>query len=257
MNKELSILKVQQELKLQGGRLERVAGFVSWLTKHVPKIGPLIATAISITIPDQKLDRLAIFTQVLSDKINYLEEDVIAQKIKTPEFTDLFEDAWLQASRAMSDERRQHIASVLKNSLTNEELAHVEEKKLLALLGELNDAEIQLLKFYALVGTEKRSFAEEHTELFTPISRTFGAPQINIDKGALRDSYRNKLMEVGLLASVFKKPAKGELPEFDGTTGRLKSSSFKATTLGKLLLRYIGEIAAAKGDSGKEFESNE
>jgi hypothetical protein len=69
--------------------------------------------------------------------------------------------------------------------------------------------------------------------LFTPISRTFSAPQINIEKGALRDSYRNKLLEVGLIVSAFK-------------------NLFKATPLGKLLLRYIDEIAVAKDERSKE-----
>jgi hypothetical protein len=253
MAEKLSIIKIQEELEKGGTRAELAGAFASALANYVPKVGPILAEAISVSIPQQKLDRLIIFTQVLGDRVKYLENDLLVQNAKTEEFADLFEDALHQASRALSDKRKQHIASLLMNSLTSEELAHVEQKKLLALLGELNDAEIQLLKFYALVGTEQRNFAEEHTELFTPIPRTFGAPQINIDKGALRDSYRNKLMEVGLLAPVFKKPAKGELPDFDEATGRMKSTSYKATPLGKLLLRYIDEIAdeSGKGDRTK------
>jgi hypothetical protein len=232
MTEKLSIIKIQEDLEKGDARAELVGAFATALANYVPKVGPILAEAISVSIPQKKLDRLIIFTQVLGDRVKYLETDLLVQKAKTEEFNDLFEDALHQASRALSDERRQHIASLLTNSLTSEELAHVEQKKLLALLGELNDAEIQLLKFYALVGTEQREFAGQHSELFTPISRTFGAPQINIDKGALRDSYRNKLMEVGLLESTLK-------------------TSMKATPLGKLLLRYIDEIAVAKDESGK------
>jgi len=233
MSEKLSIVKVQQELEKGSTGAEIVGAFASALANYVPKVGPILAEAISVSIPQQKLDRLIIFTQVLGDRVKYLESDLSVQKSKTEEFADLFEDALHQASRALTDERRRHIASILTNSLTSDELAHVEQKKLLALLGALNDAEIQLLKFYALVGTEQRNFAEEHTELFTPISRTFGAPQINIDKGAVRDSYRNKLLEVGLVEPTFK-------------------NSFKATPLGKLLLRYIDEIAVAKAETERK-----
>lgn len=249
MAEKLSINKLQEELEKGGARAELIGAFATALVNYVPKVGPLLAEAISVSIPQQKLDRLIILTQVLGDRVKYLENDLLVQKAKTEEFTDLFDDALHQASRALSDERRRHIASLLANSLTSEELAHVEQKKLLALFGELNDAEIQLLKFYSLVGTEQREFAEQHAELFTPISRTFGSPQINLDKGALRDSYRNKLIEVGLLRPVFKKPAKGTVPEFDDNTGRLKSSSYTATSLGRLLLRYIDELADAKTEA--------
>ncbi len=94
--------------------------------------------------------------------MKYLEDDLLTQKAQTAEFNDLLEDALHQASRALTDERRRHIASLLANSLSREELAHVEQKKLLSLLGELNDAEIQMLKYYSLQGTEQREFAEQH-----------------------------------------------------------------------------------------------
>jgi hypothetical protein len=79
---------------------------------------------------------------------------------------------------------------LLKNSLTNDDLDQIGEKKLLALLGELN-AEVLLLKFYSLDPGERKRFAGEHKELFEPINRTIGAPQEDFDKGALQDSYRN------------------------------------------------------------------
>jgi len=245
MGEKTSIIKVQEELERSGAGAELVGALATGLANYIPKVGPIIAEAINVNIPRQKIDNLIIFAQVLGDRIKYLEDDLVTQKTQTAEFNDLLEDVLHQASRALTDERRQHIAALLTNSLSSEDLAHVEQKKLLALLGELNDAEIQMLKYYSLQGTEQREFAERHTELFTPISRTFGAPQINLDKGALQDSYRNKLMEVGLVRPVFKKPAKGTVPEFDDNTGRLKASSHTATSLGRLLLRYIDELSTA------------
>jgi hypothetical protein len=169
------------------------------------------------------------------------------------------EDGLTQAARAMTEERRNYIASLLANSITNEELSHIEEKKLLELLGELNDAEILTLKFYSLRSDKRREMATRHKDLFEPIHRSFGAPQANIDKGALRDSYRTKLVELGLLDLEYKRIAKGQSPEFDERTGRIKATGYKVTSLGKLLIRSIeqpvGTTGQAGGDGNQEINN--
>ena len=245
MNNKLSITKVEEELDVETARSEIGAAFLKGLAGYAPFIGPLLAESIGIAIPAQKLDRLITFVKVLNDKVKYIEEDVLKSKLNTEEITDLLEDALIQASRAMTDPRRQYIASLLKNSIANEELSHIEEKKLLSLLGEMNDAEILTLKLYSLHSDRRREFSELHKELFAPIDRSFSAPQSNMDKGALRDSYRSKLLEVGLLEPESKRPEKGKLPEFDERTGRVKATSYKVASLGKLLLRYIDEVSSA------------
>jgi hypothetical protein len=107
-------------------------------------------------------------------------------------------------------------------------------------LGELNDAEVLTLKFYSLGLKAKQGFADLHKELFAPVGVSHSTPQRDVDKKALRDSYRNRLLELGLLEPVFKKPEAGKVPEFDAKTGRIKAADHKVTGLGKLLLRYIG-----------------
>ena len=245
MSDKLSILKADEEMNLETTRSKMATGmaaaFFKTLVSSAPLVGPYIAEAMGVVIPNQKLERLIIFARVLDDKLKYLKEDTVKLKIETEEFRDLLEDGFIQASRAMTNERREYIAALLKNSIRNETLDHIEEKKLLALLNELNDAEILTLKFYSLSAGGRREFAEQHKDLFHPIDISHGAPEENIDKGALRDSYRNKLMEIKLLEPVYKRPEKGKMPEFDERTGQIKATSVKATWLGKLLLRYIDQ----------------
>ena len=245
MNEELSIIKSDEQMDVDTNRSDMAAAFFKGLIGSAPFVGPVLAETMGIAIPNQKLDRLITFARVLDDKVKYLKEDTVKLKMETDEFRDLLEDSLIQASRAMTDERREYIAALLKNSITNEALAHVEKKKLLALLNELNDAEVLTLKFYSLSADERRKFAALHKDLFHPIDRSHGAPEENIDKGALRDSYRNKLIEIRLLEPVYKRPEKGKLPEFDEKTGQLKATSLKATWLGKLLLRYIDQSPVA------------
>jgi hypothetical protein len=241
MGDELSIIKIKEEFDVESRRADLQTAFFKMLANAAPRVGPYLAEVVGVAIPDHKYDRLVTFARVLGDRVKYLEEDTVKLKARTEEFADLLEDGLVLASRALTDERRGYIASLLKNSITNEKLEHVEEKKLLALLGELNDAEILTLKYYSFPSAGKREFAETHRSLFGPLHRSLGAPQEYIDKGALRDSYRNKLLEVGLVEPVFKRPEKGQTPEFDERTGRMKATSFRATALGKLLLRYIDQ----------------
>src|SRR5947209_2504154 len=136
MSQELSILKIKEELDTDTDRYEIATALLRSLASYVPKIGPILAQVIGIVIPNQKVDRLVAFVKVLGDRVKYLEEDTVKLQMETPEFTDLLEDSLIQASRALTDERRGYIASLLTNSITNENLAHLEEKKLLSLLGD-------------------------------------------------------------------------------------------------------------------------
>src|SRR2546423_3740006 len=191
MSDELSIIKSDEQMDLDTNRSDIATAFFKGLVNSAPFVGPFLAEAMGIAIPNQKLDRLITFARVLDDKIKYLKEDTVKLKMETEEFMDLLEDSLIQASRAMTDERRGYIAALLKNSITNEALSHIEEKKLLTLLSELNDAEILTLKFHSLSADGRRKFAALHKDLFAPIDRSLGAPEENMDRAALRDSYRN------------------------------------------------------------------
>jgi hypothetical protein len=61
-----------------------------------------------------------------------------------------------------SEERRDYIASFLKNGLTNEEMTHVQQKKLLSILGELNDAEIIFLRYESVHPNNATGIPESH-----------------------------------------------------------------------------------------------
>src|SRR5262245_41856645 len=91
----------------------------------IPVVGALAAEIVGAIIPNQRLDRIARFLELLAEKVAHLEESSIAAKMRTEEFIDLFEDGMIQASRAMSDERKQHLASLFQNALENETLDHL------------------------------------------------------------------------------------------------------------------------------------
>jgi hypothetical protein len=242
MDKRLSILNADKEIDLQPNKLDFVSALVRGTIGTAPVFGPIMAEVITQAIPDQRLERLTAFAEVLDTKLEGLREDFVRHKLLTEEGSDLYEDALNQAARATSQERKEYIASLLKNGLTLDDLDHLGKKKLLSILGELNDAEVLILKYHSLISSiDRQEFAEMHAELFIPVEVHMGCPQENVDKSALRETYKKKLVEQGLLRPIYKKPKKGELPEFDERTGMIKITGHDITWLGKLLLRYIDQ----------------
>jgi hypothetical protein len=210
---------MEDEHNLGVGRSDLAAVIAKGLVGAVPGIGAIAAEIVGAIIPNQRLDRIVEVLRRLDEKVRDLDRGMLNERMKRPESVDLLEDGLHQASRALSPERREYIASMLKNGLSKDDLTHIEQKKLLSILGELNDAEILLLKFYSLFPNEKRKFAEQHQELFLPVSVHLGSPQGDLDKAALGKSYKNKLIQMGLLRSA--------------------DVGYDVNSLGSLLLRYI------------------
>ena len=239
MVNQLSILDTEQEISLETNKEDMMSLFIKGIFGIVP-FGSPIGEAITTVIPHQKLERVINFVQILNYKIKNAERRIEEHELKTEEFTDLLEDALGQASRALSKERLEYIASLLKNSLTNEELEHIENKKLLSLLGELNDAEIIWLQSFLPSPYVSEEFLEKHEKVLSILPLYEDCSESAEDKQAVQKSYKEKLIQLGLLNAVYERYRQDEFPKFDEKTGKLKVSHYQISTLGYSLLRIIG-----------------
>ena len=213
----------------------------------IPFVGPLAAEIVGAVIPNQRIDRIESLLKLLESKIPEADRVKVEQNIYSPESIDLIEDGFIQASRALSEERKEYIASLLKNSLTEDEVKHIEYKRLLSILGELNDLEVLILKSQTMYRSqpEYQEFWKKHESALTPPIAHMGSSQEEIDKHTIYQTHKLHLANLGLLKPRFKKPKRGELPEFDDKTGMIKAQGYDITGLGRLLLRSIdqgGEI---------------
>ena len=209
----------------------------------IPFVGPLAAEIIGATIPNQRIDRIESFLKIFESKLHEIDKNSIEEKITSPEHVDLLEDSFIQATRALSEERKDFIASLMKNSLTDENLEYIEYKRLLSTLGELNDFEIIILKSYSLdqCTQEYKDFMEIHEDsLRTPIIYMDASIE-DVNKEAIFQAHKTHLVNLGLLKPKFKKPKKGELPEFDEKTGMIKYNGYSLSPLGRLLLKTIDQ----------------
>ncbi|PTN32679.1 hypothetical protein [Desulfonatronum sp. SC1] len=195
------------ENPLQTQTIDRTAAVVRGVVGAVPVIGPLVAEVISGVIPGQKLQRLEQWLHLFSTRVHSLEDGVkrLNDRLRTPKGSDLLEDALLEASRAVSDERLERLASLFANGLAGLDFEHDRVKTLSRLFGNLTDAEIVLLTFYAqpptLSSPWHKAMMERHPEILKPVSRAMGSPQSEIDRGALQDHRKDTLLRLGLLQS--------------------------------------------------------
>lgn len=219
-----------------------VASVLKGYLSGLPVLGPMVAEMIDDLIPNQRIDRIASLLKVLESKIDPKEKVKVEARMLEEKSIDLMEDGFLQAARALSEERIEYIASLLKNGLTDEDLERSAYKRLLFILGEINDIEVLLLKFYTKLTTIGRAeeFRSKHPGILTAYIN-IGTSQKEVDKHAVCEAYTTNLSRLGLIKSTFDRPWMDEPPEFDEQTGMMKSSGYIITDLGRLLLRSIDQ----------------
>ena len=205
-----------------------VASVLKGYLSGLPILGPMIAEMIDDLIPNQRIDRIASLLKALESKIDPEEKEKIEARMLKEKSIDLMEDGFLQAVRALSEERIEHIASLLKNSLTDEDLEYSAYKRLLYLFDEINDIEVIILKAYSLYGAEQTDFWEKHREVLIGEPLRFPTSPEKVDQNAIHKTYRSNLVRLNLLEVRSEQP----------------SQSYEITSLGRLLLRSINQGGA-------------
>lgn len=207
----------------------------------VPFAGSLLAELAGTLIPNQRIDRLTKFAEALEEKLASIQQDFIRAQLSNENFTDLVEEGLRQAAQSLTDERREHIASIIATSLSSEDIEYLESKHLLQILGEINDIEVVWLRSYLnpTIGGDQE-YREKHKDLLRPIPAHMGAQQGVLDKRTLQESYKDHLSRLGLLRPKYRVDRKTGLPEFDSSSGLMKIQGYELTSLGRLLLRHLG-----------------
>ncbi len=209
----------------------------------VPFAGTLLSELVGAIIPNQRIDRLTKYVKELEQKISLIPDEVFDRLKTNEQFIDLIEESFVIASRAITDERRKYIASIIANGITNNSIEIEESKLLLKILQELNDIEIIWLRFYkvpTVVGDEE--FRKKHNNILSQIRAYVGSDKETMQKAALQESYKNHLERLGLIRKKIRIDPSTKIPEFDIMTGQPRTSYARTTQLGDMLLEQIGLI---------------
>jgi hypothetical protein len=218
----------------------------------LPIVGPLMGELVGYTIPNQRFDRLVKFCKELDSKLSVIDNSIIKLALQDENFTDLLEESLRQSVRSLSDERRKYIASIIANSLTQEKLKFIDSKRILRILGEINDIEVIWLRFYycpLLNGDQE--FRKKHEKILNYEHPHIHSPKNVLDKETLQENYRDHLVQLGLLKpeyQSFKFTQSVELVVLDNFTKSPKISRYEITSLGNLLIQHI--------DLNYDYQSN-
>ena len=210
----------------------------------VPFASSLLVEVAGMVIPNQRMDRIVQFAEVLEQRLSGLEQDFVRSQLNNEHFTDLLEESLRQAARSLSDERREYIANLIANSLSSEDIHFIESKHLLRVLGEINDIEVIWLKYHdnakGLSITDRDPFWEKHQVVLQPVAPAIADPQNVRDKATLQESYQDHLVQLNLLLHQYRIDRTTELPEVDSFSRNFKVAGYRIAPLGNLLVRQIG-----------------
>lgn len=218
----------------------------------VPFVGSLLAELAGNVIPNQRIDRIMKFAQLLEARLGEIERIELQARMATPEGADLLEEGMRQAASSLSDERRKYIAILIKNGISSSDINDLESKHLLRILGEISDVEIIWLRFYADATMDGDcEFRKKHAAVLEIESAYMGSLQSVHDKNSLSKSYKLHLARLGLLQERLKIDQKTKLLKID-SQGRTEVKGYSLSSLGRLMLRSIGLPDGLTSQSAKD-----
>lgn len=218
---------------------DRIVAGARALAGVAPGIGSILSEVIGQLIPDQRQERLEAYVRILDERLQPLEQEALDKKLRKPEKIDLFEEGAFQAARSLSPERTEYIASTVFIGIAGEQKEEIEAKRLLKILAELEDDQIIILASH-LEKNRTEEFRGKHADVLEPVGAHMQSSREELDKDTLQEAANLHMTRLGLLRLRFKRPKRGELPEFDERTGMIKARGDDITRLGRLLLRYVG-----------------
>jgi hypothetical protein len=237
--------KTRPELPALGpGGGDRTAAVIRSVISNIPIVGQALAEIVTELVPNQRAERLEKYLLYLGEEIAALKIENVNATMKTPENIGLIEDGAYQAARALTDERKRYLARAVAQGIGVEEKHKLNEKRVLALIGDLDDGDLLLLDAFASQNTGREKFEKLRPEQPTINNRRSGVSE----RWGLYQASIDRLTRLSLLKKQVNLDSKTKLPEFDTFTGEPKGYHV-VTALGSLVLNRVGLSDPAAKDA--------
>lgn len=222
---------------LDDNYLDKLIAIGKGVAGAFPFVGGAIGEIVGLTIPGQRADRIAAYLRALSARVERMDQDTKSSLTSCSEKIDIIEEGGFQAARATSKERINMIIEAVSRGLQENESETVRRKRILQILGELDEDELILLHAYGL------SYGGMEPDPFEKVNRPppthLGSSQDELDKQALFHSGQDHLLRLKLLKKNYGNVKKGQIPEFNAKEGDFKNR-IEISPLGRILLKEIG-----------------
>jgi hypothetical protein len=203
----------------------------------IPLAGGILAEVVGVVIPGQRADRVAAYLRALNSRVERLAAEIRGGLASNAEKIDLIEEGGFQSARSTSQERIGQIVEAVSRGLSEDDADVVRRKRLLLILGELDDDEVNLLNAYGRTygGADRQAFERVNR----PAPPHLQSPPSAIDQNQLYEVGKSHLIRLGLLKKNYGTVKTGDVPDFDAHEGDFKHR-VEVSHLGRMLLREIG-----------------
>jgi hypothetical protein len=220
---------------LGAGGGDRTAAIVRSVVALVPFVGQALAEIITEIVPNQRIERAEQYLLYLSEELDALKLENVEAVMKQPKNVDLIEDGAYQAVRAFSDERKRYLARAVAQGIGAHETDKLNEKRVLALIGDLDDGDLLLLEAFASGNSRFEKFEKLRPEYPTINSQR----PAKAERWGLYEASLARLERLSLIRKHVNVDNDTKLPEFDPFTGEPRGYHL-VTSLGRLVLSRIG-----------------
>jgi len=222
---------------LDDGWRDRLVAIGKGAAGAVPFAGGILAEIIGAVIPGQRTDRIAAYIRTLAARFDRLDADIRTGIMSSAEKIDLIEEGGFQSARATSPERIEQIVEAVVRGMDETDADIVRRKRLLLLLGTLDEDEVTLLNAYGRTygGADRLAFERVNR----PDPPHMQSQPSDLDRNALYEIGKARLLGLGLLRKNFGNVSNGAVPKFDARRGDFEHT-LEVSYLGRMLLREIG-----------------
>lgn len=205
----------------------------------VPYAGSMLSEIIGNVIPNQRINRISKFLKILDSKISTIPVEKINMLLNSPEFSNFLEEGFYQASRAITDERREYISNIIFNGLSEDKINLEKSNFLLVILNQLSDSEIIWLKFYSIFEMhEKNDFLDKHSNILQEKYTLTTSTDDDFVDVALQRNQKENLERLELVRYEIDTDSKTKQPKI--SKGVLLKKNRRISPFGIVLLKNIG-----------------
>jgi hypothetical protein len=149
---------------------------------------------INQILPNQAHDRIERYLRQMHDRLCKLEQNKLEEILAVPENRGLIWEGMLQSARATSEDRIEYLAKLVTDGITDEHLDHMHSRKLLNILGDLDDSEVIFL--LGQFSDTPEDYQERHSRILKEPEPSAGD---KTPSEVMYQASRDKLIRMGLL----------------------------------------------------------
>lgn len=190
-----------QQPPLGSGPQDHVAALLRAVAGAVPVAGGALAEVVGYVIPSARAKRIEEYLVYLAQRLDEVHTNIAIAKLSSAPSTDLIEEGARQSARALSEDRRKQIARIVAEGIACAELPHIQSKRILRLLDQIDDAELIVLVSYLHRNQHDREFWKKHESILAVHPAALGSTTAEIEADIIHQIGKAHLIQLDLLRS--------------------------------------------------------